>query len=73
MNKYVKGKTIIYATEKAYNLIYKEKGFVPYAEKETKSNKAKDTDPVKDENNENPTTPENVDENNTNSDVTAGE
>lgn len=36
MNKYIKGKTIINATEKAFNIIYKEQGFVPYKEIEEK-------------------------------------
>ncbi|WP_373599429.1 hypothetical protein [Paraclostridium bifermentans] len=30
--KYVKGKKIIEASEKAFNLIYKEQGFKPYKE-----------------------------------------
>ena len=30
MNKYIKDKHIINATEKAYNIIYKEQGYVPY-------------------------------------------
>lgn len=44
MNKYVKGKVIINATEKAYNILYKEKGFVPYVEevKATKNTKKKE-------------------------------
>lgn len=33
MNKYIKDKHIINATEKAYNVIYKEKGYVPVEEK----------------------------------------
>lgn len=32
MNKYVKGNKIIEATEKAYKVIYKEQGYVPYEE-----------------------------------------
>ncbi len=34
MNKYTNGKRVIYATEKAYNVIYKRQGFRPVA-KET--------------------------------------
>lgn len=30
MNKYIKNKHIINTTEKAYNVIYKEQGYVPY-------------------------------------------
>lgn len=37
MNKYVKNGKIIEATEKAYNCIYKEQGYLPY--KETKKKK----------------------------------
>lgn len=33
MNKYIKDKHIINATEKAYNVIYKEKGYIPVEEK----------------------------------------
>ena len=36
MNKYMKDKNIINATEKAYNVIYKEQGYVPYKEVEEK-------------------------------------
>lgn len=35
MNKYIKDKVVINATEKAYNALYKEQGYVPY-EEETK-------------------------------------
>lgn len=44
MNKYIKGKVVINATEKAYNVIYKEKGFVPYKEeaKPVKTTKKKE-------------------------------
>lgn len=34
MNKYIKDDKVINATEKAYNVIYKEKGYVPYKETE---------------------------------------
>lgn len=33
MNKYVKDKVVINATEKAYNLLYKEQGYIPVEEK----------------------------------------
>lgn len=36
MNKYIKDKKVINATEKAYNTIYKEQGYVPYKEVEEK-------------------------------------
>lgn len=37
MNKYIKDNIVINATEKAYNVIYKDKGYIPY--KETKKKK----------------------------------
>ena len=36
MNKYIKGKIIINATEKAYNVIYKQQGYEPYIVEEKK-------------------------------------
>lgn len=42
MNKYIKDKVVINATEKAYNVIYKEQGYVPY--KETKNKKKEEAD-----------------------------
>lgn len=44
MNKYIKGKMAINATEKAYNTIYKGQGFIPYIEeiKPTKNTKKKE-------------------------------
>lgn len=33
MKQYIKDKHVINATEKAYNVIYKEKGYIPYEEK----------------------------------------
>ncbi len=33
MNKYIKDNKVINATEKAYNVIYKEKGSIPVEEK----------------------------------------
>lgn len=32
MNTYIKGDKVIMATEKAYNIIYKEQGFMPQTE-----------------------------------------
>lgn len=48
MNKYVKGKVVINATEKAYRVIYKEQGYVPY-EVEDKKEEAKDVSKMKKE------------------------
>lgn len=43
MNKYIKDESIINATEKAYKVIYKEKGYVPYKEEsKTKNTRKKD-------------------------------
>ena len=42
MNKYMKGNVVINATEKAYNLLYKGQGYVPY--KETKTKKKEEAD-----------------------------
>lgn len=39
MNKYTNGKRVIYATEKAYNVIYKRQGFRPVAEETEKVTK----------------------------------
>ena len=36
MNKYIKGKIIINATEKAYNVIYKQQGYESYIVEEKK-------------------------------------
>lgn len=36
MNRYTNGKRVIYATEKAYNIIYKKQGFRPVAEETEK-------------------------------------
>jgi len=41
MKLYVKDKHIINATEKAYNSLYKEKGYIPYKE-EKKNTKKKE-------------------------------
>lgn len=35
MNKYIKDNQIINATEKAYKVIYKSQGYIPYQEVET--------------------------------------
>ena len=32
MNKYIKDKVVINATEKAYDTLYKSQGYVPYKE-----------------------------------------
>ncbi len=40
MNKYVKDGKVINATEKAYNTIYKEKGYEPYKETKKKKDEA---------------------------------
>jgi len=42
MNKYIKDKKIINATEKAYNVIYKEKGYELYRETKKKKEEAND-------------------------------
>lgn len=44
MGKYIKDNHIINATEKAYRVIYKEKGYIPYKQvsKATKSTKKKE-------------------------------
>ena len=34
MNKYINGNQTIEATEKAYNIIYKKQGYVPYIEEQ---------------------------------------
>ncbi len=36
MNKYTNGERVIYATERAYNVIYKRQGFRPVAEETEK-------------------------------------
>lgn len=41
MNKYIKDNIVINATEKAYNVIYKDKGYILY--KETKKKKEEAT------------------------------
>lgn len=43
MNKYIKGEVVINATEKAYNVVYKSQGYIPYKEiKATKNTKKKE-------------------------------
>lgn len=44
MNKYIKDKHIINATEKAYNTIYEKQGYIPYKEevKAVKNTKKKE-------------------------------
>ena len=41
MNKYVKDNVVIVATEKAYNLIYKNRGYKPFVQKEIKKSSSK--------------------------------
>jgi len=41
MNKYIKDKNIINATEKAYNVVYKTQGYIPYKEVEEKKEEVK--------------------------------
>lgn len=47
MNKYIRGKTVINATEKAYKVIYKAQGYVPYKEVEEKKEEVKDISKMK--------------------------
>lgn len=47
MNQYIKDKHIINATEKAYNVVYKEQGYVPYEEVEEKKEETKDISKMK--------------------------
>lgn len=42
MKQYIKGKKIINATEKAYKVIYKDQGYVPYEEKSSKKKEKAD-------------------------------
>lgn len=49
MNKYIKEKVVINATEKAYNIIYKAQGYVPYKETEEKKEEVKDISKMKKE------------------------
>lgn len=49
MNKYIKDKHIINATEKAYNVIYKVQGYVPYKEADEKKEEVKDISKMKKE------------------------
>lgn len=50
MKKYIKDGKIIFATEKAYKVLYKEMGYVPYKEKTNKKENKKDSE-VNEENN----------------------
>ncbi|MCI8362269.1 MAG: hypothetical protein HFJ41_03925 [Clostridia bacterium] len=47
MNQYIKDKHIINATEKAYNVVYKEQGYVPYEEIKEKKEETKDISKMK--------------------------
>lgn len=49
MNKYIKEKVVINATEKAYNVIYKAQGYVPYKEIEEKKEEVRDISKMKKE------------------------
>lgn len=44
MNKYIKDEHIINATEKAYNVIYKEKGYILYKEVKKNNKKKEEAD-----------------------------
>ncbi len=44
MNKYIKDNNIINATEKAYNVIYKEQGYIPYKEEKKNTKKKEEAD-----------------------------
>lgn len=44
LNKYIKGDHIIEANEKAYRVIYKEDGYVPYEDKKIKKKSSKSKD-----------------------------
>ena len=44
MNQYIKDKHIINATEKAYNIIYKDKGYIPYKEEKKNFKKKEEAD-----------------------------
>lgn len=50
MKKYIKDGKMIFATEKAYKVLYKEMGYVPYKEKTNKKENKKDSE-VNEENN----------------------
>lgn len=41
MNKYVKDNNTIFATEKAYNLIYKKRGYMLFVQKPKEKNNKK--------------------------------
>lgn len=44
MNKYIKDKHIIKATEKAYGVIYKDRGYIPYKEEKKNAKKKEEAD-----------------------------
>lgn len=44
MNQYIKDNHIINATEKAYNVIYKDKGYIPYKEEKKNTKKKEEAD-----------------------------
>lgn len=41
MTKYIKGNIVINATEKAYNTLYKQQGYIPHKEEKTIKNTKK--------------------------------
>lgn len=49
MNKYIKDRVVINATEKAYNTLYKTQGYVPYKELEEKKEEVEDISKMKKE------------------------
>lgn len=44
MNKYIKDKHIINATTKAYETIYKDRGYAPYKEEKKNTKKKEEAD-----------------------------
>lgn len=44
MKQYIKDKNIINATEKAYNFLYKEQGYVPYKDEKKTTKKKEEAD-----------------------------
>ncbi|MEC1780071.1 hypothetical protein [Schinkia azotoformans] len=43
MNKYIKGNKEIYATDKAYEVLYKEQGYKPFEDKKEETIEVKPT------------------------------
>ncbi len=44
MSKYIKDKHIINATKKAYEVIYKDRGYIPYKEEKKNTKKKEEAD-----------------------------